>query len=146
MLTLYQSTPVHYVHFREKCGESDHFWAVGFGSKSRTPSEHPNPHYNRLKWVVHLPRNGTSGFDPQPFLAYGTSQFSLCLLGGGDCGAAQGHGARPALRAHPPLWLLILLNRTTRDTRDPGGVGWGGGGGGGGVGWGGAVSELPFWS
>ena len=38
----------------------------GHGSKSHTPSEHPNPHYNRLKWVVHLPRNGTIGFDPQP--------------------------------------------------------------------------------
>ena len=23
-----------------------------------TPSEHPNPHQNRLKWVVHLPQNG----------------------------------------------------------------------------------------
>ena len=31
-----------------------------------TPSEHPNPHENRLKWVVHLPQNGTIGFDPQP--------------------------------------------------------------------------------
>ena len=27
---------------------------------------HPNPHQNRLKWVVHLPKNGTIGFDPQP--------------------------------------------------------------------------------
>ena len=27
---------------------------------------HPNPHQNRLKWVVHLPQNGTIGFDPQP--------------------------------------------------------------------------------
>ena len=33
---------------------------------NRTPSEHPNPHYNRLNWVVHLPQNGTIGFDPQP--------------------------------------------------------------------------------
>ena len=32
----------------------------GHGSKSRTPSKHPNPHQNRLKWVVHLP------CDPQP--------------------------------------------------------------------------------
>ena len=31
----------------------------GHGSKSRTPSEHPNSHSNRLKWVVHLPQNGT---------------------------------------------------------------------------------------
>ena len=32
--------------------------------KSRTPSEHPNPHQNRLKWVVQLPQNGTqNGFD-----------------------------------------------------------------------------------
>ena len=30
----------------------------GHGSKPRTPSEHPNPHSNRLKWVVHLPQNG----------------------------------------------------------------------------------------
>ena len=30
------------------------------------PSEHPNPHSKRLKWVVHLPQNGTIGFDPQP--------------------------------------------------------------------------------
>ena len=27
----------------------------GYGSKPRTPSEHPNPHTNRLKCVVHLP-------------------------------------------------------------------------------------------
>ena len=39
----------------------------GYGSKSRTLSEHPNPHY-RLKWVVHLPQNGTIGFDPQPYV------------------------------------------------------------------------------
>ena len=31
----------------------------GHGSKSRlSPSEHPNPHKNRLKWVVHLPQDG----------------------------------------------------------------------------------------
>ena len=24
------------------------------GSKARTPSEHPNPHYNRLKWVAKM--------------------------------------------------------------------------------------------
>ena len=30
------------------------------------PSEHPNPNYNRLKWVVHLPENGTIGVDPRP--------------------------------------------------------------------------------
>ena len=33
---------------------------------NRTPSEHPNPHQNRRKWVVHLPQNGTIRFDPQP--------------------------------------------------------------------------------
>ena len=33
---------------------------------NRTPSEHPNPRKNRLKWMVHLPQNGTIGFDPQP--------------------------------------------------------------------------------
>ena len=33
----------------------------GHESKARTPwpSEHPNPHKNTLKWVVHLPQNGT---------------------------------------------------------------------------------------
>ena len=38
---------------------------------NRTPSEHSNPHKNRLKRVVHLPQNGTIGFDPRPnvFLA-----------------------------------------------------------------------------
>ena len=30
----------------------------GHGSKSHTPSAHPNPRQNRLKWVVHLPQNG----------------------------------------------------------------------------------------
>ena len=33
---------------------------AGHGSKSRTPSEHPNPHSNTLKWMVRLPQNGTS--------------------------------------------------------------------------------------
>ena len=33
---------------------------------NRTPSEHPNPHSDRLQWVVYLPQNGTIGFDPQP--------------------------------------------------------------------------------
>ena len=32
-------------------------------------SEHPNPHENRQKWVVHLPQNGTTGFDSQPYEA-----------------------------------------------------------------------------
>ena len=33
-------------------------------SKSKSYSEHPNPHY-RLKWVVHRkPQTGTIGFDP----------------------------------------------------------------------------------
>ena len=36
------------------------------GVKIPYPSEHPNPHYNRLKWVVHLPQNGTIVFEPQP--------------------------------------------------------------------------------
>ena len=32
---------------------------TGHGSKSRlAPSEHPNPHSNRPKWVAHLPQNG----------------------------------------------------------------------------------------
>ena len=39
----------------------------GHGSKSRTASEHPNLHLNRLKWVVHLPQLVTIGFDPHPF-------------------------------------------------------------------------------
>ena len=29
---------------------------TGHGSKSRTPSEHANPHENRVKWVVHQPK------------------------------------------------------------------------------------------
>ena len=35
---------------------------------NRTPSEHPiqSPLKQVLKWVVHLPPNGTIGFDPQP--------------------------------------------------------------------------------
>ena len=38
---------------------------MAMGQKpNRTPSEHPNPHY-RVKWAVHLPQNGTLGFDPQ---------------------------------------------------------------------------------
>ena len=37
---------------------------------NRTPSEHSNPHQNRLKWVVHPPQNGTIGFDPQPHDQY----------------------------------------------------------------------------
>ena len=49
---------------------------------NRTPSEYPNPHKNRLKWVVHLPRNGTIGFDPQPYLAHCESSelWRACLL------------------------------------------------------------------
>ena len=35
--------------------------------KSRTPSAYPNPHENGPKWAVHLPQNGTIGFDPQPY-------------------------------------------------------------------------------
>ena len=34
---------------------------------NRTPSEHPNPHSNRVTWVVHPPQNGTIGFDAQPY-------------------------------------------------------------------------------
>ena len=31
------------------------------------PSEHPNPHENRLNgWCINLPQSGTIGFDPQP--------------------------------------------------------------------------------
>ena len=38
--------------------------SIGHGSKSRlAPREHPNPHSNRPKWVVHLPQNGTTGLD-----------------------------------------------------------------------------------
>ena len=36
----------------------------GHRSKARIPRKHPNPDSNRLKWVVHLPQNGTIGFDP----------------------------------------------------------------------------------
>ena len=47
--------------------------AMGQNPKSRTASEHPNPLRNKigLKWVVHLPQNGTIGFDPQPFATIG---------------------------------------------------------------------------
>ena len=34
--------------------------------KISCPSEHPNPHQNSLKLVVHLPQNGTIGVDPRP--------------------------------------------------------------------------------
>ena len=54
------------------------FHPHGHGSKARTPSEHPNPHENRLKWVVHLPQNGNIGFDPQPN-PYTGSRASLAL-------------------------------------------------------------------
>ena len=37
----------------------------GHGSKSQTPSKHPNPHYNRLKWVVNSP---TPKWDPKTVL------------------------------------------------------------------------------
>ena len=40
----------------------------GHGSKSRTPGKPPNSHIDRLNWVVHLPQNGTIGFDPQPYI------------------------------------------------------------------------------
>ena len=36
-------------------------YSFGHGSKPRTPSEHPNPHSNRLKWVVNSP---TPKWDP----------------------------------------------------------------------------------
>ena len=57
----------------------------GHGSKSRVPpSEHPDPHENRLKWVVHLPEIGTIGFDTQACICFETGamcceafQFSL---------------------------------------------------------------------
>ena len=29
---------------------------MAVGQKARTPSEHPDPHQNRLQWVVHLPK------------------------------------------------------------------------------------------
>ena len=33
------------------------YMAMGHGSKPRTPSQHPNPHKNGPKWLVHLPQN-----------------------------------------------------------------------------------------
>ena len=51
---------------------------------NRTPSEHPNPHENRLKWVVHLPQNGTICFDPQPIW--------LLVFLGFDCGSGPRSG------------------------------------------------------
>ena len=41
---------------------------LAMGQKARTPMNIPT-HSNRLKWVVHLPQNGTIGFDPQPSLS-----------------------------------------------------------------------------
>ena len=47
---------------------------------NRTPSEHPHPHKQRPKWVVHLPHNGIIGFDPQPFEPQVTlHQVDCCL-------------------------------------------------------------------
>ena len=43
--------------------------SLGHGSQPHTPSEHPNPHQNGLKWAVHLSQNGTIGVDPQPLLS-----------------------------------------------------------------------------
>ena len=42
-----------------------HLYMAMGQNPNRTPSEHPNPNKNRPKWVVHLPQNGTIGFDPQ---------------------------------------------------------------------------------
>ena len=52
----------------------------GDGSKSHTPSENPNPHKNRLKRVVYLPRNGAIGFDPQPFEGRLVWSFRHCIV------------------------------------------------------------------
>ena len=42
---------------------------LAMGQNPVPSSEHPNPHENRLKWVVHLFQNGTIGFEPWPFAA-----------------------------------------------------------------------------
>ena len=59
----------------------------GHRLKAHISSEHPNPHQNRLKWVVHLPQNGTIAFDPQPDPSLGG------MLGFG--------GIRPGIGAPP---------------------------------------------
>ena len=40
---------------------------------NRAPSEHFNPHQNRLTWVVHLPQNG----DPKTVLTHGRMRKGL---------------------------------------------------------------------
>ena len=60
-------------------------WPWAFQKPNRlAPSEHPNPttKIDELKWVVHLPQNGTSGFDPQPFTA--VHVYLLLALKGGS--------------------------------------------------------------
>ena len=61
---------------RGKCNIPQEKVSCGHGSKSRTPSEHPNPHENRLKWVVHLAQNGINGFDPQSCLGLSEVRYS----------------------------------------------------------------------
>ena len=41
------------------------------------PVNIPNPHENRLIRVVHLPQNGTIGFDPQPYTFEGSLRENL---------------------------------------------------------------------
>ena len=45
--------------------------SIGILWPSKSYPEHPNPHSNRLKRVVHLLQNGTIGFDPHPYLSHG---------------------------------------------------------------------------
>ena len=102
---------------------------LGHGSKSRTPSEHFNPHQNRPKWVVHLPQNGTIGFDPHAVLSGpsgrairdepGVHGLSLRVV---EAGAkARGLGVRPPLAVHGagPLEGLAVL-RARDGGRNPG--------------------------
>ena len=57
------SAPHVVLHLENRSGAN---LAIG-QNPNRTPSEHPNPHQHRLKWLVHLPQNGTISFDPQPY-------------------------------------------------------------------------------
>ena len=51
----------------------------GYGSKPRTPSEHPSPHQNRLKWVVNspTPKWDPIGVDPRPHVKHHEELLSL---------------------------------------------------------------------
>ena len=55
--------PRHVGREKESTRRKETDLPYGHGSKARTPSALKQV----LKWVVHLPQNGTIGFDPQPY-------------------------------------------------------------------------------